>query len=55
VKAKSDPWVTCRMAAANVTPEWLAEVKTNGAFVRQDSNGDVLVRYRASELRKAPN
>lgn len=50
-----DPWVVCRVAAADVTAEWLRQARDSGAYVRTDSNGDVLVKYRASELRKAGN
>ncbi len=50
----NERWYTCRVKAADVTDEWLREVRGNKAYVRHDSNGDVLVRYRESELMKLP-
>jgi hypothetical protein len=49
----SDPMVTCSVAARDVTAEFLQKAQTEGAYVRTQNNGDVIVKYRASQLRKA--
>ncbi len=48
-QVQNDPWVWCRIQAKDVTEEHV----TCAAFVRREPNGDVIVKYRASELRHA--
>lgn len=55
MSATKDPWVVCTVAAKDVTAEWLAEALKSGAYMRTEPNGDVIVRYQASQLEKRPN
>lgn len=48
----TDPWIVCKVAARDVTPEWLQKAKDDGAYMRTQTNGDVIVKYRASQLEK---
>jgi hypothetical protein len=47
-----EPWVVCRTSAKGVTPAWFAENQPNIDEV--SPSGEVLVRYRESELVLAP-
>ena len=46
--ATIDPWVSCQTAAADITPEWIADYKPNIEVVLP--SGDVRARFRQSEL-----
>lgn len=44
-----DPWITCRTAASDVTPEWIAKRQP---LVQILPSGDMLSQFRESELRE---
>jgi hypothetical protein len=47
-----DPWVTCLLKAKDATEEFLSA--NEKSIVRRLPNGDVMLQFRQSELRKLP-
>jgi len=46
--ATIDPWITCKLSAADVTAEWLADYRPNIREILP--SGDVRAQFRQSEL-----
>jgi len=47
-----DPLVTCCLKKADIDEAWLKEHEKN--IIRRLPNGDVMLQFRQSELRKLP-